>query len=83
MLSIRTVIAQVLATAGSIVAIASAPLVHAAPAGPICTYTGNATTCQTNDNAQITADRPPTNFQQQYPFFGAFPYGPILRHHHD
>lgn len=80
---IRTIIIQMLAVGGSIAAIAVAPLVHAAPSGPICTSSGMATICQSNGNAQVTADHPPSNFQQQYPFFGAFPYGLLFHHHHD
>jgi hypothetical protein len=55
----------------------------AAPAA--CTYTGNATQCQTPGNVQINTT--PGNAaldaaQQQYPFFGYGYEGGLLFHHH-
>ena len=64
-------------------ALANASTVEAAPA--VCTYTGNATQCQTPGNVQITTE---PNYaaldaaQQQYPFFGYGYNGGLLFHHH-
>jgi hypothetical protein len=63
-------------------ALANASTVAAAPA--VCTYTGNATQCQTPGNVQINTE--PGNAaldaaQQQYPFFGYGYEGGLLFHH--
>jgi hypothetical protein len=75
---IRNFIPPLLVAGASAVGIAVAPLAEAAPTGPNCVSTGNASVCQRPGNSQITATPPPVDYQAQYPFFG--PYG-ILFHH--
>src|SRR3954452_24077151 len=65
-------------------ALANASTAAAAPTA--CTYTGNATQCQTPGNVQINTV--PDNAgldaaQQQYPFFGYGYEGALLFHHSD
>jgi hypothetical protein len=55
-----------------------------ASAPPPCSFTGNATQCQTPGNVQIsteTGDAGMYAAQQQYPFFG-YGYGNGLLFHH-
>ena len=50
---------------------------------PPCTFTGNATQCQTPGNVQISTETGNAGLyaaQQQYPFFG-YGYGGLLFHH--
>ena len=50
---------------------------------PLCTFTGNATQCQTPGNVQISTETGNAGLyaaQQQYPFFG-YGYGGLLFHH--
>lgn len=77
-MKIRRLIPTLLVPGASAVAIALAPLAAAAPTGPVCTSTGNATQCQTQGNAQITATPPYVDYGAQYPFFGG--YGLIFHH---
>jgi len=63
---IRTFIPPLLVAGASAAAIAVAPLAEAAPS---CTFTGSASVCQSEGNAQVSAT-PPIDYQAQYPFFG-------------
>jgi len=63
-------------------ALANASTAAAAPTA--CTYTGNATQCQTPGNVQINTvpdDAALDAAQQQYPFFGYGYEGALLFHH--
>ncbi len=63
-------------------ALANASTVAAAPTA--CTYTGDATQCQTPGNVQINTEPDPAALyaaQQQYPFFGYGYDGALLFHH--
>jgi len=63
-------------------ALANASTVAAAQ--PACTYTGNATQCQTPGNVQINTEPDYAAVyaaQQQYPFFGYGGEGALLFHH--
>ena len=63
-------------------ALANASTVAAAPTA--CTYTGNATQCQTPGNVQINSEPGYAGLdaaQQQYPFFGYGDEGALLFHH--
>jgi hypothetical protein len=63
-------------------ALANASTTAAAPTA--CTYTGNATQCQTPGNVQITTEPGYAALdaaQQQYPFFGYGYEGALLFHH--
>jgi hypothetical protein len=71
---IRSIVAPLLVAGASVAAIAVAPLAQAAPD---CTFTGTASVCESDGNAQVSATPPPVDFQSQYPFFG-----PILIFHH-
>jgi hypothetical protein len=56
----------------------------AAAAPTACTYTGNATQCQTPGNVQINTEPDDAALdaaQQQYPFFGYGYEGALLFHH--
>ena len=62
-------------------ALANASTAAAAPTA--CTYTGNATQCQTPGNVQINTEPDYAGLyaaQQQYPFFG-YGDGGLLFHH--
>jgi hypothetical protein len=75
---IRAVVAQLLAAGASVAAITIAPVAQAAPSGPHCEFTGNASVCQSEGNAQISATPPPVNYNAQFPFFGGYA---LLFHH--
>lgn len=64
---IRNFIPPLLVAGASAVAIAVAPLAEAAPS---CTFTGSASVCESDGNAQVSVTPPPVDFQNQYPFFG-------------
>ena len=74
---IRMFVAPLLLAAAGAAAIAVAPLADAAP--PACSFTGNASICQTEGNAQVSALPPVVDYQPQYPFYGD---GGLLFHHH-
>lgn len=74
---IRTFVAPMLVAGAGAAAIAFAPLAAAAT-GPSCVTSGNASVCQSEGNAQITATPPPVDYQPMYPFFAD--YG-LLYHH--
>jgi len=76
---IRMFVPPLLLAAAGAAAIAIAPLAEAAPTAPACVFTGNASVCQTEGNAQVSALPPTVDYQAQYPFFG---YGGLLFHHH-
>jgi hypothetical protein len=57
--------ALLLAAAGA-VAIAVAPLANADSTAPECTFTGNASVCQTEGNAQVSALPQENDYQPQY-----------------
>jgi len=67
---IRTLVAPLLLAAGGAAAIAIAPLAQADSTPPPCSFTGNASVCQTEGNAQVSALPPTVDYQQQYPFNG-------------
>jgi hypothetical protein len=54
-------------------------LAEAASTTPACFNSGNASVCQTEGNAQVSASTPSVDYQAQYPFFG---YGDGLLFHH-
>ena len=64
---IRSFIPPLLVAGTGAAAIAVAPLADAAP---ICTFTGTASVCESEGNAQVSATPPPVDYQAQYPFFG-------------
>ncbi|MEN3320533.1 MAG: hypothetical protein V7643_3935 [Mycobacterium sp.] len=64
---IRTFIPPLLVAGASAAAIAVAPLAEAAPS---CTFTGSASVCQSQGNAQVSATPPPIDYQAQYPSSG-------------
>jgi hypothetical protein len=64
---IRSFIPPLLVAGAGAAAIAVAPLADAAPT---CTFTGTASVCESEGNAQISATPPPIDYQAQYPFFG-------------
>jgi hypothetical protein len=76
---IRTFVAPLLLAAGGAAAIAIAPLAQADATPPPCSFTGNASVCQTDGNAQVSALPPTIDYQAQYPFYGD---GGLLFHHH-
>ena len=78
-MKIRTLIAPLLLAAGGAAAITIAPLAQADATPPPCSFTGNASVCQTEGNAQVSALTPTINYQSQYPFGE---YGGLLFHHH-
>jgi hypothetical protein len=59
-------------------AIAVAPLAEAASTAPACIFSGPATICQTDGNAQVSGSPPWVDYQSQYPLFG---YNGLLFHH--
>lgn len=71
---VRNFIPPLLVAGASTAAIAVAPLAEAAPA---CTFTGTASVCQSNGNAQVSATPPSVDYQAQYPFDGN-----VLLFHH-
>lgn len=77
-MKIRTLVAPLLLAAGGAAAITIAPLAQADATPPPCSFTGNATVCQTEGNAQVSAQQPSVDYQAQYPFGG---YGGLLFHH--
>jgi hypothetical protein len=77
-MKIRSLIAPFLLAAAGAAAIAIAPLAQADATPPPCSFTGNATICQTEGNAQVSALQPTIQFQPQYPFYGD---GGLLFHH--
>jgi hypothetical protein len=76
-MSIRTFVAPLLLAAGGAAAIAIAPLAQADATPPPCSFTGNASVCQTEGNAQVSALPPAVAYQAQYPFYG----NGLLFHH--
>jgi hypothetical protein len=64
---IRTFIPPLLVAGASAAALAVAPLAEAAPS---CTFTGSASVCQSQGNAQVSATPPPIDYQAQYPSSG-------------
>jgi hypothetical protein len=78
-MNIRNVVTPLLLAAGGAAAIAIAPLAQADATPPPCSFTGNATVCQTEGNAQVSASQPTINYPSQYPFGE---YGGLLFHHH-
>jgi hypothetical protein len=78
LMKIRTFVAPLLLAAGGAAAIAIAPLAQADATPPPCSFTGNASVCQTEGNAQVSALPPTIDYQAQYPFGG---YGGLLFHH--
>ena len=64
---IRSFIPPLLVAGAGAAAIAVAPLADAAPT---CTFTGTASVCESEGNAQVSATPPPVDYQAQYPFFG-------------
>ena len=64
---IRSFIPPLLVAGAGAAAIAVAPLADAAPT---CTFTGTASVCESEGNAQVNATPPPVDYQAQYPFFG-------------
>jgi hypothetical protein len=77
-MNIRTLVAPVLLAAAGAAAIAIAPLAQADATPPPCSFTGNASICQTEGNAQVSALQPTVQFQPQYPFYAD---GGLLFHH--
>ncbi|HZN83242.1 MAG TPA: hypothetical protein VFC01_26705 [Mycobacterium sp.] len=77
-MKIRTFVAPLLMAAGGAAAIAIAPLAQADATPPPCSFTGNASVCQTEGNAQVSALPPTIDYQAQYPFGE---YGGLLFHH--
>jgi hypothetical protein len=77
-MNIRTLVAPVLLAAGGAAAIAIAPLAQADATPTPCSFTGNASICQTEGNAQVSALQPTVQFPPQYPFYGG---GGLLFHH--
>ena len=75
---IRNFVAPLLIAAGGAAAIAIAPLAQAESTPTPCTFSGNATVCQTEGNAQVSALPPAVDYQPQYPFYGD---GGLLFHH--
>ena len=75
---IRTMVAPLLLAAGGAAAIAIAPLAQADATPQSCSFTGNASVCQTEGNAQVSALPPVVDYQSQYPFYG----GDGLLFHH-
>ena len=75
---IRMFVAPLLLAAAGAAAIAVAPLADAAPTAPACTFTGNASLCETEGNAQVSALPPAVDYQPQYPIYG---YDGLLFHH--
>jgi hypothetical protein len=67
---IRNFVAPLLIAAGGAAVIAIAPLAQAESTPTPCTVSGNATVCQTEGNAQVSALPPAIDYQPQYPFFG-------------
>jgi hypothetical protein len=67
-MKIRSLIAPFLLAAGGAAAITVAPLAQADATPPPCSFTGNATVCQTEGNAQVSAQPPTIDYQAQYPF---------------
>lgn len=76
---IRTLIAPALLAAGGAAAITLAPFAQADATPPPCSFTGIASVCQTEGNAQVSALPPTFDYQSQYPFGE---YGGLLFHHH-
>ncbi len=74
-------IAAGVAAAAAALTIAVAPAAQAATVAQTCTAQGDATLCQSDGNAQISATPPAVDYQAQYPFFGIGGYG--LDFHHD
>ena len=80
-MGIKTRIGAGLVAAAGALAIVVAPVAQAAAIGPTCTAEGqDATLCQSDGNAQISATPPAVDYQAQYPFFGIGGYG--LDFHH-
>jgi hypothetical protein len=77
-MKIRNLFAPTLLAAGGVAAITLAPLAQADAAPPPCSFTGNATICQSEGNVQVSALQPTIQYQPQYPFGG---YGGLLFHH--
>ncbi|AKS30572.1 hypothetical protein [Mycolicibacterium goodii] len=77
-MSIRIKALTLLAGGAGSLAVALAPAAQAAPTGPTCTAQGNSTLCQSEGNAQVTANPPAVDYQAQYPFFGGYA---LLFHH--
>jgi hypothetical protein len=77
-MKIRTLVAPLLLAAGGAAAITIAPLAQADATPPPCSFTGNASVCQTEGNAQVSVLTPTINYQSQYPFGE---YGGLLFHH--
>jgi hypothetical protein len=75
---IRAFVPPLLLAAASAVAIAVAPLANAAPTAPACTFSGDASICETDGNAQVSALPPSVDYQAQYPYLG---YDGLLFHH--
>lgn len=77
----RTRVIASLAITAAAAAIGLAPVAAAAPTA--CAYNGGAYQCESPGNAQITA-LPGQASQDaahlQYPFFGFYPYGLVVRH---
>ena len=77
-MKIRNLVAPAVLAAGGAAAITLAPLAQADATPPPCSFTGNASVCQTEGNAQVSALPPTFDSQAQYPFGE---YGGLLFHH--
>ena len=77
-MKIRTIVTPLLLAAGGAAAIAIAPLAQADATPLPCSFTGNASICQTEGNAQVSAIAPTFDSHAQYPFGE---YGGLLFHH--
>lgn len=77
-MTIRIRALTLLAAGAGALAVGMAPAAQAAPTGPTCTAQGNSTLCQSEGNAQVTANPPAVDYQAQYPFFGGYA---LLFHH--
>jgi hypothetical protein len=67
---IRAFVPPLLLAAAGAVAIAIAPSANADSTAPECTFTGNASVCQTDGNAQVSALPQENDYQQQYVIVG-------------
>jgi hypothetical protein len=82
-MSTKTRIGAGLIAAAGALAIFVAPAAQAAAVTQNCTAEGqDATLCQSEGNAQISATPPAVDYQAQYPFFGIGGYGSGLDFHH-
>ena len=72
---IRAFVPPLLLAAAGAVAIAVAPLANADSTAPQCTFTGNASVCQTDGNAQVSALPQENDYQPQYVVIGDDGFG--------